>query len=321
MKILTWQVHGNYLLYLAKFSPHMFYLPVEENGLGGRGHVFPYGKNVKDIPVADVKSSQFDCVLFQNLKNWLEDKDDILSSEQTRLPRIYLEHRPPLEDPSEQVHPVANEHNMLLVHVTPFNALMWDSGSVATRVIDHGVFLMNEAKATYELGRGLTAVDNILTRGRHVGADIFRAACDDGVPLDLIGMNSEDAGGLGVIQEPKLTTFMSRYRFFFSPSRYTSLNLAVIEAMLVGLPIVALATTELATVIDDGVSGFVETDPEKLFERMHALLEDEELARKLGTAAREYALERFSMERFTRQWNEAFAFATSARVSESAILR
>ncbi|MDQ3503397.1 MAG: glycosyltransferase [Actinomycetota bacterium] len=51
---------------------------------------------------------------------------------------------------------------------------------------------------------------------------------------------------------------------FVNPIRYTSLGLAVREAMALGLPIVGLATTEMATVVQNGVNGYVETDVDRV---------------------------------------------------------
>ena len=98
---------------------------------------------------------------------------------------------------------------------------------------------------------------------------------------------------------------MAVHRFFFNPIRYTSLGLAIVEAMLVGLPIVGLATTELVTVIRDGESGFLDTSPDALVPRMQALLRDPDLARALGERARQVALERFSIGRFVADWQRA----------------
>ena len=41
-----------------------------------------------------------DCILFQSRRNYLEDQE-ILSPEQRRLPRIYVEHDPPRETPTD----------------------------------------------------------------------------------------------------------------------------------------------------------------------------------------------------------------------------
>ena len=309
MKILTWHVHGNYLLYLTKFSPHVFYLPVDKDGNGGRGATMPFGANVVEIAAEDVRNQQFDVILYQHWRNWLEDQHRLLSDEQMRGARIFLEHDPPREHPVDQPHFVGEDKNVLLVHCTDFNALMWNSGKAATRVIEHGVFLINEATANFSLPKGVTAINTIAARGRRAGADLFLRARETGVALDLVGMEAEKMGGVGEIKAPNLPAFLANYRFYFNASRYTSLNLAMIEAMLVGLPIAAAATTEVAATICNGANGFAETNFDTLCERMRELTDNPKLARELGDNARRYAVERFDIRRFTDEWNAAFKSA------------
>lgn len=306
LRVLTWHVHGNYLLYLTRARAE-FYLPVAAGrpGYGGRGATFPFSNNVRDVPAEAVRDLDFDCVLFQSSRNYLEDQYEILSERQQALPRIYLEHDPPQQHPTNTRHPV-DDPDVLLVHVTPFNDLMWDSGRTPSRVIEHGVFVPKDARYCGELGKGIVVVNHLSRRGRRLGSDVFERIRRD-VPLDLVGMDAESLGGLGEIPPHELAGFIARYRFFFNPIRYTSLGLAVIEAMMVGLPIVGLATTELATVIENGVSGFVATDVGRLIEPMRDLLADPETARRLGEQARRVACERFSIERFSRDWEETFA--------------
>ena len=133
-------------------------------------------------------------------------------------------------------------------------------------------------------------------------------------------MQSEEAGGLGEVPPTDLAVFEARYRFFFNPIRWTSLGLAVCEAMAVGLPIVALATTEMATVVENGVSGFVDTDVDRLVDRMHELLGDPELGRELGQGARRAAQRRFSIDRFANDWDATLRVAaqgTTERTNSS----
>src|SRR3712207_1829613 len=82
--------------------------------------------------------------------------------------------------------------------------------------------------------------------------------------------------------------------------------MAVCEAMLLGQPVVALATTEMPTVIRNGENGFADTDPERLEDAMRALLDDRDLAARIGAAGYETARDRFSIERFARDWNRVF---------------
>src|SRR5512135_470993 len=306
LRALTWHVHGNYLLYLSQARAE-FYLPValDRPGYGGRGQTFPFPDRVHDIPAEAVRDLDFDCILFQSRRNYFEDQHEILSEEQKALPRIYLEHDPPQEHPTDMRHPVEDPET-LLVHVTPFNDLMWDSGRTPTRVIEHGVFVPDDVRYTGELAKGIVVVNHLRRRGRRLGVDIFERVRDE-VPLDLVGMaSSELLGGLGEIPPRELAQFEARYRFFFNPIRYTSLGLAAVEAMMIGMPIVGLATTEMATAIEDRVSGFVATDVGRLIESMHDLLADPGAAHRMGTQARRAARERFSIERFTREWEDAF---------------
>jgi hypothetical protein len=304
-RVFTWHVHGNYLYYLAHANVD-FYLPLAPGkpGCGGRGTTFPFGDNVHDVPAEEVKRMDFDCVLFQHRRNWEIDQHEMLSPAQRCLPRICIEHDPPLESPTDTRH-VVDDPDVLLVHVTPFNALMWDSGRTPTRVIDHGVVVPKDVRYTGELERGIVIINHLQERGRRLGSDVF-IEMSRHLPLDLVGMQSEPLGGLGEVFPPKLPEFESRYRFYFHPIRFTSLGLALIEAMLVGLPVMGLATTELVTVIENGVSGFIETDVNKLLAPARMLLSDAGEARRIGEAGRRVAAERFDIRRFVRDWEETF---------------
>lgn len=318
LRVLTWHVHGNYLLYLSRARVE-FLLPVAPGrpGWGGRGGVFPFPDRVRDVPAEAVRDAEFDCILFQCRRNYDEDQYEILTEEQRRLPRIYLEHDPPQEHPTDTRHPAADD-DVLIVHVTPFNALMWDSGRAETRTIEHGVFLMDEARATCELERGVAVVNNLRKRGRRLGLDVFEAARRE-VPLDLVGMDSLSVGGLGEVAPRELPRFEARYRFFFNPIRYTSLGLAVIEAMMIGLPIVGLATTEMATAVEDGVTGFLSNDPAQLIGPMRTLLEHQGLALEMGERARRAARDRFSIGRFAGEWEETFSTVAGRAIEGSGV--
>lgn len=310
LRIFTWHVHGSYLYYLCH-APHQFYVPVKPGrpaGYAGRPEGFPWPPNLHEIPVEEVPGQDFDVILFQSRQNYLVDQHEILSPAQQALPRIYLEHDPPRQHPTDTHHPV-DDSGVLLVHVTHFNALMWDSRSTPTAVIEHGVTVPDDVIYTGELGRGVVVINHLCQRGRRLGADIFEQVRHQ-VPLDLLGMGWQEAGGLGELPLPDLPAFTARYRFFFSPIRYTSLGLAICEAMMIGLPVIGLATTELATVIRNGVSGYLETDPARLVAHMQRLLGSHAEAAALGREARRTALERFNIGRFVADWNNALLQVT-----------
>jgi glycosyltransferase involved in cell wall biosynthesis len=309
LKILTWHTHGAYLYYLTQV-PHDFYVlskPGRPPGYGGRAGDIPWGDNVHDLPVRELNRQALDCVLFQDDVQYMREQHELLTEGQRSLPKIYLEHDPPRAHPTDTLHPV-QDPNALLVHVTPFNALMWDNGVTPVRVVEHGV-TQSAVRWTGELERGLTIVNHMASRGRRLGWDLFQDACRH-VPLELIGMGEE---AREEVPHPLLPRFAARYRFLFHPVRYTSLALAAIEAMMLGMPVVALATTEMSTVLRTGENGIVDTDPAALLDGMRALLADPVYARSLGEKARATARARFGIDRFVADWIRVLAEATQTR--------
>ena len=302
-RVLTWHVHGNYLLYLSRLG-HELVLPVKPgrpHPYGGRSGAFPWPENVVEADASRVRELDLDLVVYQSLEAWEIDRLELLSEEQRRLPSIYLEHDPPRESPFDSRHPV--DGATLIVHVTHFNRLAWDCGDAPTAVIEHGVAVPESAVWTGELERGLVIVNTMQSRGRRLGRDVFQDVRRR-VPLDLVGMGSEELGGLGEISPPDLPAFAARYRFLFNPIRWTSLGLAVCEALQVGLPVVGLATTEMSRAIENGVSGYVDTDVETLVGHMLRLLDDPEEARALSEGARQAGRERYGIERFAAAWTD-----------------
>lgn len=320
MRIFTWHIHGSYLYYLSQ-GDYQICIPVtneKTEGYYGRGETFPFGANVIEIPADEVKDHQFDCVLFQTNKNYLVDQFEILSEEQRSLPKIYLEHDPPRGHPTDTKH-LIDDPDMVLVHVTHFNKLMWDNNRTPVRVIEHGV-TMPDVEYSGELDKGIVVINNLPTRGRLLGFDLFKEV-KERVPVDLVGMGTGE-WGLGEVLHPQLPAFEAQYRFFFNPIRYTSLGLAVCEAMMMGIPVVGLATTELSSVIDNGYSGFIHTDVNYLIDKMQLLVNDRSLAREIGANGRDVASKRFNIKRFVRDWEELFMAVTGKVLVEttSAIL-
>jgi len=314
LKVLTWHIHGSYLYYLTQ-TDCIFYLPYKEGsaeeGYGGRTRGFHWRDNVINVNAEDVKDLDFDCILFQSKQNYLHDQFEILSEEQRALPKIYLEHDPPREIPTDTKH-VVDDPEMLLVHVTYFNELMWNNNRTPTKVIEHGVMVDENVSYTGEIKKGIVVINGIVKRGRRLGLDVFEKVRKQ-IPLDIVGMGSEEIGGLGEIAIRELPAFIAQYRFFFNPIRYTSLGLSVCEAMMTGIPIIGLATTEMPATIKNNYSGFVDTNINVLIKKMDMLLEDHQKAIELGKGAKETALQKFNIQRFTQDWLQAFKTVTEEK--------
>src|SRR2546423_8799839 len=108
LKILIWHIHGSYLNALGHVDQD-WYLPIKPGrpeGYGGRGTTFDMPDYVREVPAEEVRHLDLDLVIFQTPKNYFEDQYELLSPQQQRLPKIYLEHNTPKPHASDTRHPI-----------------------------------------------------------------------------------------------------------------------------------------------------------------------------------------------------------------------
>jgi glycosyltransferase involved in cell wall biosynthesis len=130
------------------------------------------------------------------------------------------------------------------------------------------------------------------------------------VPIDVFGIDAESVGGIADVPQFRLHDEMARRRVYLHPLRWTSLGLSLIEAMHIGMPVVALATTEASEAVPPG-TGVISTNVDVLAAAAARYVADPDLARSDGRAARRYALERYSLDRFLDNWDELLQEVTS----------
>jgi glycosyltransferase involved in cell wall biosynthesis len=133
------------------------------------------------------------------------------------------------------------------------------------------------------------------------GTDLL-SRLDDNVPIDLFGMDAVALGGIENPPQEQLHTEMARRRVYLHPIRWTSLGLSLIEAMHLGMPIVALATTEAPEAVP-AAAGTVSNDVSVLSAAARHFVEDPDAAREAGSAARAAALKRYGLSRFLADWD------------------
>ena len=90
---------------------------------------------------------------------------------------------------------------------------------------------------------------------------------------------------------------------FVLPSLWEGLGLAVIEAWMVGLPVVVSQVDGLTEIVHEGENGFLvpPNSPKELAERLLRLVEDRQLAIHIGRRGQEIALQRFTIQESTHQ--------------------
>ncbi len=83
-------------------------------------------------------------------------------------------------------------------------------------------------------------------------------------------------------------------------------GLTVTEAQWKGRPTIGGDVGGIPLQIEDGESGFLVRSPEEAAKRSIEILEDPELAKRLGRAGKEHARKHFLTPRLLRDWLQLF---------------
>jgi glycosyltransferase involved in cell wall biosynthesis len=310
VNVFLWHVHGSWMTAFVQ-GRHRYLVPVDgERSEWGRGRArtWNWPASVTEVSAAEAALAEIDVVVLQRPEElnglaayWLGGR-----APGRHLPAVYVEHNAPQGRINEMVHPAAGRSGITVAHVTRFNDLFWDCGPNRTVVVEHGVV---DPGHRYRGDRARLAVviNEADRRGRVTGTDLlprFAAAA----PVDLFGMGNHHrppATGVhttGDLVQDALHTEMARRRVYLHPIRWTSLGLSLLEAMHLGMPVVALATTEVAAAVP-GDAGVVSTDVDVLVDAARRLVADPEEASVMGKAARAAALARYGLDRFLDDWD------------------
>jgi hypothetical protein len=312
MKILIWHLHGSWLTSFVQ-GPHEYLVPVTPDrgpfGLG-RARTWDWPASVTEVPPSQLRDAGVDLVVLQRPEELSLAAAWLGRTPGRDVPAVYLEHdTPPVVGAR---HPMAGSDGILIVHVTHFNALFWDCGPSPVAVVEHGLIDPGPAW-TGELERAAVVVNDPLSRGRTVGADLLPGFAAQ-APLDVFGMRVTglaQAQGLAPercrehedLPQARLHEELPRRRVYIHPFRWTSLGLSLIEAMFLAMPVVALATTEAPRAVPPA-AGAISTDLGELHAAMRRFAGDPAAAREAGLAAREAALARYGLKRFLRDWDQ-----------------
>jgi len=305
MRILLWHVHGAWTTAFVH-GDHEYVVPVvPDRGADGVGIARTYAwpeDRVTELPPAALRDEHFDVVILQRPRELDELAEAWLGRRPGRdVPAVYVEHNAPQGRIAEMRHPAADRDDLVLVHVTHFNALFWDAGSTPTRVIEHGVVDPGE-RYSGELPRGAVVINEARRRARVTGTDLLDRFAQAG-PIDLFGIDAASVGGIEDLPQERLHDEMARRRVYLHPIRWTSLGLSLLEAMHLGMPVVALGTTEVHEAVPPE-AGVVSTKVDVLARAMRRLIEDPDEAAERGRAARAAVLERYGLDRFLADWDD-----------------
>lgn len=290
MKILTHNIHSGYDFELAK-TGHEFF-----SDSGSK----PWDPAVRPAPanwhfIDSLEMMEFDCILISH--DWAMFE----KFKAVKAPMIFNI----IADCSEGIFPPEIEERCKSVAFLAREvAERWTMKDPAKKVvIEMGV---DESPFLGHLGdtRG------VLTVGHRIGQRWDKGHCPYVtvhcfIPLTLVGPGNEGLpGAIGTVPHEKLMDLYSHSRVYFNPGPIIGISVA--EAMMAGLPVVAFRPINLKDLIVDGINGYIVDTVDGAVMRINKLLDDPELAMRMGKAARKSAQEVFSTKRFVDRWNGLF---------------
>jgi len=179
------------------------------------------------------------------------------------------------------------------------------------RIILPGIDVEDYGGYTGEMAEVLR-VGNVM-RARNLMFDVdFQEAVCRSLPNKLLG---EDADIPYATPSKSFEDLVHHYRtrrcmLHVTCGQYEDgYNLAMLEAMACGMPVVALSNP--TSPITDGVDGFTAPDAGTLRGRLESLLEEPSLALAIGERGRDTVAKKFPIARFVENWREAIEEAAS----------
>jgi glycosyltransferase involved in cell wall biosynthesis len=308
VRVLLWHVHGSWTTAFVQ-GKHTYFVPVtQDRGPWGRGRAdtYPWPDTVVEVTPEQLSTLDIDLVVLQRPEEcdlaarWLGRRPG------RDVPAVYVEHNTPKGDVPNTRHPMADRDELTLVHVTHFNALMWHNGATRFTVIEHGIPDPGPLY-TGELERFGVAINEPVRRWRVTGTDLlprFAAVA----PLDVYGI-----GTASLAEQVPVTAYddppqawmhaqLAARRAYLHPMRWTSLGLSLLEAMSLGMPVVALATTEAIEAVPAD-AGVLSTNVDVLVDAARWLIDEPADAKRLGERARTVAQARYGLDRFLSDWD------------------
>jgi glycosyltransferase involved in cell wall biosynthesis len=319
--ILTCPTHESYETELAK-TGHEFYAWQGENIKTWEPKYRPIPDNYHLLNPA-LKEYQlpnyvdFDLVLSQNKFGQYPVLSQIARI--LNIPLICLEHTLPMNHwPKLQLQQMKGMRGNVNIFISEYSKGKWGWAGEEAVVIHHGVDteLFKPNKGVEKQSYVLSVVNDFLNRAHCCGTDLWRHLTgwpnQPKLPYKILGNSpglSEAAKSVG-----DLIHHYQEASVFLNTSNVSPIPTVVLEAMSCGLVPVSTNNCMLPEIINNGVNGFLSNNPDELRNYCLLLLNDKQLATKMGEAARQTIIDKFSLTNFTNNWNKVFYGAVNAQV-------
>jgi spore maturation protein CgeB/thioredoxin-like negative regulator of GroEL len=317
-RILTFNFHEPYLCLMAKMG-----YPIDIGNYNDPPHAREWQTQFRPVPDnltfvdesqwrADLAAEKYDVVIAQNEMNAI----DLLPCNVPSLllchnRRTFLESTMEDQEKGRALYAEALEKLALLYEFVFISESKRADYGLPGRIILPGIDVEDYGGYTGEVAEVLRVGNVMRARNLMFDVDFQETVCRD-LPNKLLG---EDAEIPYAAPSKSFEDLVDHYRtrrcmLHVTCSQYEDgYNLAMLEAMASGMPVVALSNP--SSPITDGVDGYIAPDAGTLRNRLEMLLEEPDLASAIGERGRDTVARTFPIAAFIENWREAIEEAAS----------
>lgn len=225
-----------------------------------------------------------------------------------KIPLINLEHCLPwlgiTQKQLEQLYKMQGDVN---VFISDYSRRAWGYNETNSVVIEHG--LDNNFFAPYNTDKiydTLAVANDFRNRNTLLGWDEYQYIIKS-LPNNnhkLVGSNPGYSLPANGTQE--LVQFYNQSKIFLCTAKISPIPFSLIESMSCGIPAVCYKQAMVSEAIKHGYNGMISDNVDELVKYTKQLLEDENMRKEIGNNARKTAIERFNLNRFTKEWEHVF---------------
>jgi len=271
----------------------------------------PPNSRLITLPEALRSQRRYYCIITHNIPDLL----DVKFRPEPRLMVIHstiegrmLEEKSKVEpEPTKQM--LRKYLELVGGHVVAVAMLKGESWGFTEDIVVAGVEPGDYLPYSGQKACGLRVCNFIKSRKKILLWDLHEKAFD-GIPVQLVGHNPNIPGVMAAKSWNHLKKMLQMHRFYVhtaDPRLEDGYNMASIEAMAAGMPV--LGNRHPSSPVEHGVSGFLSDDPDELRQYARMLLDDRELAVRMGAEARKVVSEHFSAAKFKKAFLQSIETA------------
>jgi len=304
--ILTFAAHERYQSQLAK-TGHNFYLFQSDGVKNWNNDYAPLPDNHYILPRETLyKGLSFDMILSHSKFGQFQMSE--LINKNLGLPIISLEHTVPTPNlKQEWLDEIKNMTGDIDVFISEYSKGVWELNTDEYEIVHHSVDTeIFKPRSVEKKPYVLSVVNDFINRDYCCNYSGW-VRITEGLDTRIVGDNGEIGSPADSVDD--LVNEYNSAQVFLNTSTFSPIPSVVLEAMACGSAVVSTATCMIPEIIEHGVNGMISNDESELRSYIEQLLSDKDLREKIGKAARETILNKFTEESFLNNWNKIFAKA------------